>query len=62
MALAAFRSYHGPTVGVDDLGDGDTRITLWSDLSNDGPQVSVALTGDEVERLRDLLDRVLEDY
>jgi hypothetical protein len=47
---------------VDDLGDGDTRITLWSDLSNDGPQVSVALTGDEVERLRDLLERVLEDY
>ena len=62
MALATIRSYHGPTVGVDDLGDGDTRITLWSDLSNDGPQVSVALTGDEVERLRDLLDRALEDY
>ena len=62
MALATIRSYHGPTIGVDDLGDGDTRITLWSDLSNDGPQVSVALTGDEVERLRDLLDRALEDY
>lgn len=62
MALATIRSDHGPTIGVDDLGDGDTRITLWSNLTNDGPQVSVALTGEEVERLRDLLDRALEDY
>jgi hypothetical protein len=47
---------------VDDLGDGDARITLWSNLTNDGPQVSVTLMGEEVERLRDLLDRALEDY
>jgi hypothetical protein len=62
MALATIKSYHGPTVGVDDLGDGDVRITLWANLSNDGPQVSVVLTGEEVERLRDLLDRALDDY
>lgn len=62
MALATIRSDHGPTLGVDDLGDGDARITLWSNLTNDGPQVSVTLTGEEVERLRDLLDRALEDY
>jgi hypothetical protein len=62
VALATIRSDHGPTIGVDDLGDGDTRITLWSNLTNDGPQVSVTLTGEEVERLRDLLDRALEDY
>ena len=68
MALATIRSDHGPTIGVDDLGDGDTRITLWSNLTinvvggYDGPQVSVTLMGEEVERLRDLLDRALEDY
>lgn len=62
MALSTIQSYHGPTIGVDDLGDGDTRIILWSDLTHDGPQVNVVLTGDEVERLRDLLDRALDDY
>jgi hypothetical protein len=62
MPLSTFTSYHGPTVGVDNLGDGDCRITLWSNLGADGPQVNVALQGDEVEKLRDLLDDVLNDY
>jgi hypothetical protein len=67
MPLSTFTSDHGATVGVDNLGDGDCRITIWSNLGVAGvpvgdTMVSVALQGEEVEKLRDLLDDVLNDY
>lgn len=60
--MSRIETYHGPVVFVTDKGDGDASITLHAFPTLDGPQVSVAMTGDEVERLRALLDEVLDDY
>jgi hypothetical protein len=60
--MACIESNHGPVVFTENLGDGDARITLHAFPTLDGPQVTVALTGDEVEALHAALSEVLDDY
>ena len=60
--MSRMNTYDGPVVFTDNLGDGDARITIHAHPTLDGPQVTVALTGSEVEALHAALSEVLDDY
>lgn len=49
-------THHGPTIFIENHGDGDLVLRV------EPEGIRVAMEGSEVEKLRALLDEVLDDY